>query len=143
MLGCEAMALGYIEPLENVISFINEMKSIICRDDFIAKTDFLIIRSSTPGTTGHKNTMTLTSLKLNEMDVINVLKALTEHNYCETVPDLQYPTGPPFYIFNTTVNKKDIYIKINILTHNNKRVFTLAFHFAEYKMDKPYQDWKK
>ena len=138
------MAHGYIEPVENIKSFINEIKQIIRSEDFVIETDFIIIRSSTPGTTGHKNTTTLTSLKYNEIDIINVLRTLTEHNYCETVPDLQYPTGPPFYIFSKAINKKDIYIKINILTNNNnKRVFTLAFHFAEHKMIKPYHDRKK
>ena len=87
---------------------------------------------------GYKNIRTLESLGFDLDDVCDVIMALTECNYSETVPDRQFSSGPPFYVFEEIIDSKSVYIKMNIQSNENERIFALSFHFEEYPMKRPY-----
>jgi hypothetical protein len=132
------MAGGYIESIEAVIAFLKDLKQILCKEEFDIDVDFILVQGDNPNTTGYKNKMTLAAIGYDRKDIYDVLMSLTECDYCETLPDMQYPLGPPLWIFSKEVDSKDIYIKISISSQKDRRVFILSFHFAEHPVRKAY-----
>ena len=132
------MALGYIDTIEAVNSFLKDMKLILRKDGFSVDNDFYLLLDGKAGTTGYKNKMTMFALGYDRHDICNALLSLEVNDYCETVPDMQYPTQPHLQVFSIAIDAKDVYIKVNLQSHNDRKVFVLSFHFAEYPVSKPY-----
>ena len=132
------MADDYVESIENVNAFLKEMKQILCREDFKMSLDLDIMMSLKHGTTGYKNHQTLENLDYDENNVRDELLLLTSSDYCATLPDRVDTTIPPFYLFNKSVNTKDIYIKMKIRDKTRRQVFIMSFHFPEFPLTKPY-----
>ena len=134
----DLMAQGYTDTIETVEQFLNDMKLILRKWNFSIDNDFYLLQDGKAGSTGYKNKMTMVALGYDRNDIYNTLISLTEFDYCETVPDLQYPSQPPLFVFSKAIDLKDVYIKVNVLDQNNKKVFVLSFHFAEHPVKKPY-----
>ena len=103
------MSQGYTEKIETVEQFLRETKQILCKEDFDIDNDFYILQDGKAGSTGYKNKMTMIALEYDRKDICNAIISLTELDYCETVPDLQYPSQPPLFVFSKVIDSKDIY----------------------------------
>ena len=134
------MAQGYTDAIDTVAKFLKDMKLVLQHEDFSIDSDFYLLQDGKAGSTGYKNKMTMLELEYDRIDVYNTLVSLTETDYCETVPDLQYPSQLPLVVFSKMISSKDVYIKISVIDKHNKKVFVLSFHFAEYPVIKPYSE---
>jgi len=85
------MAQGYTDTVEIVEQFLKDMKQILHKENFCIDNDFYLLLDGKAGSTGYKNKMTMIVLGYDRKDIYNTLISLTESDYCETVPDLQYP----------------------------------------------------
>ena len=132
------MAQGYTDTIEAIEQFLKDMKQILLKGNFSIDYDLYILQDGKAGSTGYKNRMTMVALGYDRKDICNTLISLSESDYCETVPDLQYPSQPPLLVFSKVIDSKDVYIKVNVLEQKDKKVFVLSFHFAEHPVEKPY-----
>ena len=131
------MANGSIESFETVEIFLDEMKKILSSEKFNIDDDFFLIQGVKVGSTGYKNTSTMLALGYDRSDICETLRSLEVYDYCETLPDEQYPLQS-LQVFSKTISELEIYIKINIVDRDKSRVFILSFHFADYPMKKAY-----
>ena len=132
------MAQGYIDITETVEQFLKDMRQILHKGNFCIDNDFYLLQDGKVGSTGYKNRLTMVTLGYDRKDIRNTLISLTESDYCETVPDFQYPSQPPLFVFSKTIDFKDVYIKVNVTNQKGRKVFVLSFHFAEHPVKKPY-----
>ena len=134
----ETMANGFIESIEKVEEYLEELRIILCSDNFDLEHDFDILFGTTENSTGYKNVKTIEDLRYKKSDIRNVLLSLTVNDYSETLSDVNNPDSPPLYVFGKTINAKDVYIKVKIRNRANRQVFCLSFHFAQFPISKPY-----
>jgi len=132
------MSNGYIESLENVNSFLLEMKQALCAEGFSFVADFDVLQSGPLNSTGYKNKTTMAKLHYDNKDVYNILLSLTEEDYSETVPDIKNTSNPPLHVFGREIDSREVYIKTKIRKRKRNQVFSLSFHFAEHPIKKPY-----
>lgn len=67
--------------------------------------------------------------------VVEELKKLTVANYYETVKDENIKKhNEYFYIFGKIIQEKMIYIKVKIVSRDEKKVLCISFHFPEFEM---------
>ena len=132
------MAQGYVDTVETVEQFLKDIKQILLQEDFCIDSDFYLLREGKIGSTGYKNNMTIIALDYDREDICDTLISLTVSDYCETVPDLQYPSQAPLLIFSKVIDSKEVYIKVNVSHQEDRKVFVLSFHFAERPVKKPY-----
>ena len=78
-----------------VIAFLEEIKTLLEKDDFNLDTDFVLIRKSKRNDMEHSTPYTLLDLDYDIEDVIDRLKELTVTEYSETKIDKD-DLGPPF-----------------------------------------------
>ena len=67
-------------------------------------------------------------------DVVNEIKTLTINEYYETVIDNIVGNKNNFYSFIKYIESKQVYIKFKIQEKNDKQIFCVSFHFAEYNV---------
>lgn len=121
-----------------VIAFLEEIKTLLEKDDFNLDTDFVLIRKSKRNDMEHSTPYTLLDLDYDIEDVIDRLKELTVTEYSETKIDKD-DLGPPLlFVFGKNINRKLIYIKLKIKGDKKKHVLCVSFHYAKNKMKFPY-----
>lgn len=129
------MAKGYIEPKGAVETFLSELKRVLNN-----KNSKLILLGREDKEEQYTTIYCLNYLMYDEEDVKNELKNLTVDLYIETCNDERNKKSNRYYIFDKTINGKEIYIKIKIQSYDNNEVLCMSFHFAEYSNNRfPYK----
>ena len=121
----------------DVVSFLGELKDILCKEDFSADSDFILINKRKPNDEQYSTPYTLLDLNYDITDVIERLKELTVSEYSETKIDKDDVEPPLLFVFGKAINKRLIYIKIKI-KEEQRRVLCVSFHYARDPMRFPY-----
>lgn len=74
-------------------------------------------------------------------DVIGELKSLKVSNYYRTVKDENNKIYNEYYYeFGKIIKNRMVYIKVKIVSRDNKQVLCMSFHFPEFEMTRfPYK----
>lgn len=124
---------------KEVIAFLNDLKSILGKEDFDIDTDLMLIRKKKLGDDQKFSTpYTLLDLDYNAEDVAERLKELTIEEYSETKIDKNDLNPPLLFVFGKDINKKLVYVKLKIKGNQQRHVLCVSFHFAKEKMTFPY-----
>ena len=116
---------------KDLCKFLEDMHGILLDKEFDASKDLYMILTA-------KNKAALLDLEFNILDVVEVLKSLTEKEYSHTLLDRGDSNPPLLYVFGKKINDKCLYIKIKIKGELNNKVLCLSFHYAEYDLKYPY-----
>lgn len=121
-----------------VIVFLNELKSLLEKEDFNIDTDFTLIRKRKNAHEKFSTPYTLLDLEYNAEDVVQRLKELTVKEYSETKIDKDDTNPPLLFVFGKDINRKLVYVKLKIKGDQRRYVLCVSFHYAEDKMNFPY-----
>ena len=128
------MAEGYQATKGNVETFLKELKDILKTPK--SKVN-IIPREDKP--IEYSTNYCLTDLGINKENLKEELKNLKLSEYVECCPDKRNPKTRDYYIFCKIYNQKQVYIKINIQSYDNKIILCMSFHYAEHKITRfPY-----
>jgi hypothetical protein len=135
------MGNTFVDKLEVVLFFLQELKQVLCSDVFSYENDLDILeRKKTdihyPGFTTIE---TMAALDYGKKDVYDELISLTEKDYFNTVIDDKDSNAPNFFAFGKTIQARPVYIKVKIRDKVNGKVFCVSFHFAREPMTMPYK----
>lgn len=124
---------------KEVISFLEELKALLGREDFDVDTDLLIIKKKKTGKDEKYSTpYTLLDLEYNTEDVVERLKELTVEEYSETKIDTDDVNPLQLFVFGKDISGKLVYIKLKIKGEQQKYVLCVSFHYAKGEMIFPY-----
>lgn len=124
---------------KEVITFLNDLKSILGKEDFDIDTDLLLIRKKKLGDDQKFSTpYTLLELDYNAEDVAERLKELTIEEYSETKIDKNDLNPPLLFVFGKDINKKLVYVKLKIKGNQQRHILCVSFHYAKESMTFPY-----
>lgn len=123
---------------KQIVSFLEELKEFLCKDNFDINTDFLLIKTQKPDDEEHSTPYTLLDLDYDAFDVIERLKELTISEYSETLIDKDDLNPPLLFVFGKDINRKTVYIKVKIKGENKKRIICVSFHYAKDPMTFPF-----
>lgn len=124
---------------KEVIDFLNELKTLLEKEDFDINTDIIIIRKKKQGADQKFSTpYTLLDLDYDTEDVVERLKELTVKEYSETKIDKNDLNPPLLFVFGKAVNNKLIYVKLKIKGDQLRTVLCVSFHYAKENMLFPY-----
>lgn len=122
-----------------VVSFLNELKSLLESNDFNVDTDLtLIIKRKSGDDQQFSTPYTLLDLDYDSEDVVNRLKELTLEDYSETKIDKDDLNPPLLFVFGKDINDKLVYIKLKIKGTHPKYILCVSFHYAKETMNFPY-----
>ena len=125
---------------QDVQKFLDEMKSVLDKEDFNIETDFVFqeTRKNDDPDDECTNENTMIALGYDTEDVIEELKSLTVKNYSESIVDSKPKKAIRiFYVFGKMIQGREVYIKVRMKEHpnNGKYVFCLSFHFSKKPMN--------
>lgn len=120
-----------------VKEFLQELKSILTKDNFNIDNDLLVIKSSKEKME-YSTSFTLIDLEYDIYDISDRLKELTIQEYSQTLIDKDDDKPPLLFVFGKDINDRQIYIKLKIKDEPKHKVLCLSFHYAEYEMNFPY-----
>lgn len=124
---------------KEVIDFLNELKTLLGKDDFDINTELILVQKKKQGDDQKFSTpYTLLDLDYGAEDVVERLKELTIEEYSETKIDKDDINPPLLFVFGKTVNNKLIYVKLKIKGNLQRHVLCVSFHYAKEKMLFPY-----
>ena len=124
---------------KEVIDFLNELKTLLGKDDFDINTELILVKKKKQGDDQKFSTpYTLLDLDYGAEDVVERLKELTIEEYSETKIDKDDINPPLLFVFGKTVNNKLIYVKLKIKGNLQRHVLCVSFHYAKEKMLFPY-----
>ena len=122
-----------------VVNFLNELKSLLESNDFNVDTDLtLIIKRKSGDDQQFSTPYTLLDLDYDSEDVVNRLKELTLEDYSETKIDKDDLNPPLLFVFGKDINDKLVYIKLKIKGTQPKYILCVSFHYAKETMNFPY-----
>lgn len=122
-----------------VISFLEELKAILCGENFDIDTDLTIIEKKKNGSDQKYSTpYTLLDLNYDAEDIVERLKELTVEEYSETKIDTDDVNPMQLYVFGKDISGKLIYVKLKIKGDQQKYVLCVSFHYAKEQMSFPY-----
>ena len=124
---------------KDVITFLNELKTILEKKDFNINTDITLIRKKKKEENEKFSTpYTLLDLDYDISDVVDRLKELTIEEYSETKIDKDNLNPPLLFVFGKKINNKQVYVKLKIKGDQPRQVLCVSFHYAKEKMLFPY-----
>lgn len=121
-----------------VISFLEELKELLGKEDFNIGSDLTIIRKKKQEDEEHSTPYTLLDLDYDAWDVLDRIKELTVSEYSETKIDTDDIDPPLLFVFGKEINRKLVYIKLKIKEDHRKRILCVSFHYARESMLFPY-----
>ena len=129
-----------IESLNDVTTFLRELKMVLCSEGFDCERDLDVLRSKKTdmNNAGYTTIETMEALGYTKQNICDEMLSLTEKDYYETVIDDIDPALPKFYAFGKTIQTREVFIKIKIRDRLKNKIFCVSFHFAKYPMTKPY-----
>jgi hypothetical protein len=126
---------GFIEKSTTVKSFLQELNLILSHP----KCD-IIIPNRDDKPYKFTNEYCLSILDFDIEDVKKELKSLKIENYLRTKKDENNKKYNEYYYeFGKNIQNKKVYIKVKIVSRDNKQVLCISFHFPEYEMKFPYK----
>ena len=122
-----------------VVAFLDELKSLLENADFNIDTDITLIKKNKQGEDQIYSTpYTLLDLDYDTEDVVDRLKELTVAEYSETKIDKKDLNPPLLFVFGKDINSKLVYVKLKIKGEQQRHVLCVSFHYAKEKMIFPY-----
>ena len=122
-----------------VITFLEELKGILGKDDFDISSDLMLIRKDKVNDEEHSTPYTILDLGYDTWDVVERLKELTVAEYSETKIDRDNLEPPLLFVFGKYINRKLVYIKLKIKGNQRRRILCVSFHYAREPMQFPYR----
>lgn len=120
---------------------INKFLNKVCRilqdtSNFILKRN----RRNEKANPKYTTETCLLELEYDTEDVINEIKSLSLNHYYQTLFDDKGRGHQPIYVFIKTIQKKQVYIKIQLKERvDGEKVVCISFHYAEHEISKlPY-----
>lgn len=134
-----AIKLSVYSKKKEVISFLDELKNILEREDFNIDTNLTLISKEKKEEDKKFSTpYTLLDLDYDTDDVVERLKELTIEEYSETIIDKDDLNPPLLFIFGKNINNKQVFVKLKIKKEQSEHVVCVSFHYAKWKMLFPY-----
>lgn len=121
-----------------VITFLEELKELLGKEDFDIDSDLTLIKTKKPGDKEHSTPYTLLDLDYDTWDVVERLKELTVAEYSETKIDKDDLEPPLLFVFGKDINGKLVYVKLKIKGDQKRHVLCVSFHYARDAMKFPY-----
>ena len=127
---------GFQSTKGNVQIFLNELKSILnsknCIFDLLERED---------KEEKYTNRYCMNNFDYYKDDVKLELKTLEVSNYYRTVQDENNKKYKEYYYeFGKIIQGKMVYIKVKIVSRDNKNILCMSFHFPELEMTRfPYR----
>lgn len=124
---------------KEVMTFLDDLKNLLGREDFDIDKDLTLIRKKKSGDEQkYSTTYSLLDLEYDASDVIERLKELTVAEYSETKIGKDDMNPPLLFVFGKDINNKLVYIKLKIKGNQQRHVVCVSFHYAKDKMEFPY-----
>lgn len=137
--GVNNIFLSMQSKRKEVITFLEELKIILNKEDFDIDKELTLIRKKKPGDDVRFSTQyTLLDLDYDVFDVIERLKELTVQEYSETKIDRDDLNPPLLFVFGKDINNKLVYVKLKIKGEQEKCILCVSFHYAKDKMNFPH-----
>ena len=130
--------LSTLSKKRDVITFLEEMKALLEKEDFDIDSDLILIKKKKTDDEEHSTPYTLLYLGYDAWDVIEQLKELTVEEYSETRIDRDDLKPPLLFVFGKIINKRLVYIKLKIKGDRRRYVLCVSFHYARDSMKFPY-----
>lgn len=131
--------LSFISKRKEVVTFIEELKSLLEKEDFDIDADITLIRKKKKGGDEKFSTpYTMLDLDYDTDDVVNRLKQLRISEYSETKVDKDNLNPPLLFVFGKDINDKLVYVKLKIKGNQQRHVLCVSFHYAKEQMEFPY-----
>lgn len=135
----DAIFLSIQSKKKEVAAFLDELKSLLGREDFDVNTDLILIRKKKLNDEQRFSTpYTLLDLDYDAEDVADRLKELTIEEYSETKIDKDDINPPLLFVFGKNIDNKLVYVKLKIKGEPKRQVLCVSFHYAKEKMVFPY-----
>lgn len=127
---------GFQSTKGDVQIFLDELKSILNSKDCI-----LDLQKRDDKEEQYSNRYCMNKLDYFEDDVKLELKSLEICNYYRTVQDENIKKHKEyFYVFGKIIKNKMVYIKVKIVSRDNKNILCMSFHFPKFEMTRfPYR----
>ena len=129
---------SFVDKEEVVEVFLSKCNEILYSDNFNINKDFMLKVDRWHYSGKHTNRSTMIELGYEIYNVVNEIKSLSTSEYLETIIDNIQGYKNNFYCFIKCIQNRQVYIKIKIAEKNDKQIFCVSFHFAEYDI----QDFK-
>lgn len=124
---------------KEVAAFLDELKTLLEKQDFNIDTDLILIRKKKTGEDQRFSTpYTLLDLDYDTDDVVEHLKELTVEMYSETKIDKDDLNPPLLFVFGKDINHKLVYVKLKIKGDKRRHILCVSFHYAKEPMEFPY-----
>ena len=133
-----AIFLSTQSKRRDVITFLEELKGLLGKENFDIDSDLTLIKKKKPDDEEHSTPYTLLDLDYDTWDVVERLKELTISEYSETKIDKDDLNPPLLFVFGKIINRKLIYVKLKIKGDQKRRVLCVSFHYARNPMKFPY-----
>ncbi|NBI64424.1 hypothetical protein D3Z38_15550 [Clostridiales bacterium] len=119
-----------------VKKFLQELKEILTWEDFSIDRNLLIVKSRKERAQ-YSTPFTLVGLGYDTHDIVDRLRELSIEEYSETLVDRDNSEPPLLFVFGKEIKGRQVYIKLKVKA--KRRSLCLSFHYAEYRMEHPYQ----
>jgi len=133
-----AIFLSTQSKRRDVITFLEELKGLLGKENFDIDSDLTLIKKKKPDDEEHSTPYTLLDLDYDIWDVVERLKELTVSEYSETKIDKDDLNPPLLFVFGKIINRKLVYVKLKIKGDQKRRVLCVSFHYARNPMKFPY-----
>lgn len=131
--------LSFISKKKEVLEFLNELTTILEKDNFDIDRNITVIYKKKKGSDEQYSTpYTMLDLDYDTYDIVARLNELTISEYSETKIDRNDVNPPLLFVFGKDINNKLVYVKLKIKGNQHKNVLCVSFHYAKEKMKFPY-----
>lgn len=131
--------LSFISKKKEVSIFLDELKSLLGKEEFDIDTDITLIRKKKKGDDQKFSTLyTMLDLDYDTNDVVDRLKELSIAEYSETKIDKDDLNPPLLFVFGKGINNKLVYVKLKVKGNQQKCILCVSFHYAKEDMEFPY-----
>lgn len=131
--------LSFISKKKEVLSFLDELKSLLSHEHFNVDTELTLIRKKKKGEEEKFSTSyTMLDLDYDIDDVIERLKELGLPEYSETKIDKDDLNPPLLFVFGKDIKNKLVYVKLKIKGDQQRHILCVSFHYAKENMEFPY-----
>lgn len=121
-------------------NFLEALKWRISSAEFDPEFDLAVQRTKEEANIEFTNANTLFNLGFTKFDIVSELKDLKVSEYSHSVIDIIDDKPPLLHVFGRDIQDREVYIKIKMKEHPNKKVICVSFHFAKSALTYPYAE---